>query len=75
MIKEEIAEVARKIKEIENIFETNTTKSWNKYRSKITGVWNAFSFEELKNQKNQLHDKEILLLNLLVEEKKSRTGK
>ena len=73
MIKEEIAEVARKIKEIENIFETNTTKSWNKYRSKITGVWNAFSFKGLIKQKTQLQDKEILLLNLLVD--KSRTGK
>ena len=58
----QIEEIVKKIRAIENILTQYTATSWDEYRHDKSGVFNAYSFDELKDQKKLLQQKENILL-------------
>ena len=71
MIEEQISKIAKKLEDIETIFETHSAESWDEHRRGKVGAFYVYSLDKLLEEKRQLREKE----NLLLAQKVSPAGK
>ena len=71
MIEEQISKIAKKLEDIETIFETHSAESWDENRRGKVGAFYVYSLDKLIEEERQLREKK----NLLLAQKVSPAGK